>query len=774
LHFQLTGAARVIEALEPRTFLSRTILVDVTATGPTHDGTSWTTAYNDLQAALTSAIPGDEIRVADGTYYPTATTDRTKTLQLKNGVSIFGGYAGYGDAAPDSRDVTLNQTILSGNIGSAAVSTDNSYRIVTGSGTTASAVLDGFTIRDGNANGASPYISGAGLFNSSGSPTIRTCRFLNNAANNGGAVLNTGSSPQFVECEFSGNSAVSAGGINNVLGSSPSFSSCTFSQNVSMNAGGAVSNDTNCNPTFVGCSFDSNSATLRGGAVYSINTSAPSFTDCSFTGNSVTSNSGFAGAIYNSHTVSTLLRCEFTGNTSAGDAGALYADFSTPSGLDWNMTDCVFVRNSTADEGGVMYANARVRALRCAFYGNSAWRGGAVSLNNHSFEFTNCIFVGNVAGSNGGAALVTNSGSLFSNCTFANNAAPSGGGGAIYRGGGSSTSPIILRNSILWGNTASHDPAMLSAAFTPAPVITNTDFQGGTSGTGNIDADPLLRRTPNEGPDGVWMTVDDDYGDLRLQSASPAIDAGDNTFVPSGVTTDFDGNPRTIDVPGPHDPGAIVDMGAHEKTLPLTIIVDSLTTDRTVPTLILTFSSAVQQSSLSAADVTFYGAQTYSGDSVVQQVSYDPATYTASFALNALPSGNYRASIQMNAVLDSAGDGLAQDHDASFFIFAADGDHNRAVDIQDFNLLAVNFGTSGKSFSQGNYDYSPDGKVTILDFNVLATNFGKHLDPPAGSSAVSAPLQTVSLGEVNSTSPSQGWLNSSTDDTNLLSDIGLV
>jgi hypothetical protein len=32
----------------------------------------------------------------------------------------------------------------------------------------------------------------------------------------------------------------------------------------------------------------------------------------------------------------------------------------------------------------------------------------------------------------------------------------------------------------------------------------------------------------------------------------------------------------------------------------------------------------------------------------------------------------------------------------------------------------------------------------------------------------------MAIGEVNRTAPAQGWLNSSTDDTNLLSDIGLV
>ena len=57
-------------------------------------------------------------------------------------------------------------------------------------------------------------------------------------------------------------------------------------------------------------------------------------------------------------------------------------------------------------------------------------------------------------------------------------------------------------------------------------------------------------------------------GNLRLQLTSPAIDAGDNTAVPSGITSDLEGNPRFVDIPSNPDTGRgtppIVDMGAYE------------------------------------------------------------------------------------------------------------------------------------------------------------------------------------------------------------------
>ena len=108
------------EALEDRRLLS-TIYVDASSPGPTHNGTSWGNAYADLRMALGPAVSGDTINVADGTYKPTATTDRTKSFQLKTGVGIYGGYAGYGAGNLDARDVEAYPTILSGEIGVAGV-----------------------------------------------------------------------------------------------------------------------------------------------------------------------------------------------------------------------------------------------------------------------------------------------------------------------------------------------------------------------------------------------------------------------------------------------------------------------------------------------------------------------------------------------------------------------------------------------------------------------------------------------------------------------------
>jgi hypothetical protein len=53
----------------PRAVLGRILYVDDDASGPP-DGSSWATAFQHLQDALAGAQAGDEIRVAQGTYYP--------------------------------------------------------------------------------------------------------------------------------------------------------------------------------------------------------------------------------------------------------------------------------------------------------------------------------------------------------------------------------------------------------------------------------------------------------------------------------------------------------------------------------------------------------------------------------------------------------------------------------------------------------------------------------------------------------------------------------
>ena len=155
-----------------------TIYVDQNATGAAN-GQDWVDAYTSVQTALSNAIPGDTIDVAQGDYSPGDTA--TSTFQLADGVTLQGGFKTGGAAVPNP---SMYPTVLDG--------TDSAYHVVTGSGTNYTAVLQGFTIQGGNASGdgtnADDSYFGGGLLIDGGSPTISDCTFTANSAVSGGAI----------------------------------------------------------------------------------------------------------------------------------------------------------------------------------------------------------------------------------------------------------------------------------------------------------------------------------------------------------------------------------------------------------------------------------------------------------------------------------------------------------------------------------------------------------------------------------------------------------
>jgi hypothetical protein len=265
------------------------IFVDADAIGA-NDGMSWANAFNCLQNALIIAQEGDEIWVAEGTYKPDESAevifgDRTAKFSLRNGVAIKGGYAGYGGAAPNRRNVRLYETILSGDVNIVGDNSDNSYHVVTGSGTDANAVLDGFTITAGNANGANTYRKGGGMYNYAGSPTVVNCMFRwNSAIDYGGGMYNWGySSPMVTSCTFSGNSAgQDGGGMSNYDYSSPIVTNCTFTGNSAGNYGGGMHNSESSSPTLTNCILWADSAPA-GPEIYN-SASTPTVTYCDVEG----------------------------------------------------------------------------------------------------------------------------------------------------------------------------------------------------------------------------------------------------------------------------------------------------------------------------------------------------------------------------------------------------------------------------------------------------------------------------------------------------------
>ena len=244
------------------------IYVDADASGE-NNGTSWDNAYTNLRTALNNAPSGSQVWVAEGTYTPSQ-DNRELSFQLKNAVAVYGGFSG-SETELDRRNLVENQTILSGEIGDTSTIDDNSYHVVNASDVTNSTILDGFTIRDGNANGEVNLLSidsvGGGIFSNNSHAVFNNLRLENNRAINAGGVYVDGTSSHiFTNIDFVGNSATDqAGAVFSERGNLFFFDS-NFRNNTAPNGGGAIFT-TESSIYIEGATFDGNETNESGGAI---------------------------------------------------------------------------------------------------------------------------------------------------------------------------------------------------------------------------------------------------------------------------------------------------------------------------------------------------------------------------------------------------------------------------------------------------------------------------------------------------------------------------
>jgi hypothetical protein len=203
-----------------------------------NDGSSWENAFISLQSALDKAKPGDEVWVAQGVYKPG--NSRTDSFELKDGVSVYGGFAG-NEISLEQRDIEKNVTYLSGDIGKKRDNSDNNYTVVKLSNDS-TATLDGFIIQDGNSND-----DGGGVYND-GNLTLKNAVVRYNLADDsGGGIYNNGTIDiidSTVHTNFAnGNSSTSGGGglINTATWAT--ITNSIFYNNGAKNGGG-IRNDT--------------------------------------------------------------------------------------------------------------------------------------------------------------------------------------------------------------------------------------------------------------------------------------------------------------------------------------------------------------------------------------------------------------------------------------------------------------------------------------------------------------------------------------------------
>jgi parallel beta-helix repeat protein len=214
-------------------------------------GMSWRFAYRDLQDALERAVSGNQIWVARGTYKPTVPSGTGATFNLLDDVPIYGGFAGYENSLAQRNWIT-NKTALDG--------MDELDYVVTASDVNATAIVDGFRIRNGTLSG---------IYTDNSSATIANCEIT---GNRDGVNCTSGSSVNIADCNIRGSSQY---GIYCNTGEIH-ISNCTVKQNV--DDGIKLSN---CELVVHNCTIKDNNAI----GVYTDGSSSGSITNNIISGN---------------------------------------------------------------------------------------------------------------------------------------------------------------------------------------------------------------------------------------------------------------------------------------------------------------------------------------------------------------------------------------------------------------------------------------------------------------------------------------------------------
>ena len=318
-----------------------------------------------------------------------------------SGVGVYGGFSAT-EAVRDQRNPAAYVTVLNGdlNANDRAVSTavdltgeptrsDNSFHVVTGTGADEPAVLDGFVITGGYANGAGTADGGgmlnAGDNNTVAHPTVINCMFeWNFASRNGGGLYNSRGDLTLSNCTFRHNHAnaiegssaseLGGGGMYN-FNANPVMSDCTFSLNTTA-AHGAGLHNYNGSPTIIHCHFDENKtmgtgSNSNGGGMFTRERGSPVIMNCTFTGNFAKWGGGMH-IVHGSEPI--IINCAFSGNVGVVSS----AGISLNAGGTGTTTiiNCTVSGNSTASTGIGAGIDARgssnLNLKNCVLWGNTS------------------------------------------------------------------------------------------------------------------------------------------------------------------------------------------------------------------------------------------------------------------------------------------------------------------------------------------------------------------------------------------------------------------
>jgi hypothetical protein len=569
---------------------AKIIYVDAAASAA-GNGSSWQTAYQYLQDALTDVSVSEqclEIHVAEGLYRPDqgpnlVAGDRYAVFRLPGDVTLRGGYAGFGAPDPNLWDPNVHRTVLTGDLAGNDLPvtdprylhedpsrSDNSACVAMVEQAGSDLLIEGITVtgaywdweRDAGHTSAGLYVRKRTDI------TIRNCTFTANAASGLDCFQCTAT---IVDCVFRGNGCDGGSGGALLFGGKYHILRCTFDRNWARAGGGIYAFDTYL--WMEECVFSRNTIDMM-------------------------TDGGLGGGLYASAWAhgSKLLRCQFYEN-AAPEGGAINLGGGTaivPSRIPKSMLlqDCTFRGNRAYNGGALCVHAAEFDFLGCRFSQNTASDGGAVSNRSAGTNFTECLFSANTALCSGACVyahgtknFVTRGGVktrydfdvTLTNCTLTANIAPEGRTITCSSWDSADIDTTLIGNCIL-----DNGPSEICNPRGSQIEICFSDVRGGADsvydpcqsvlwGQGNLDVAPLFADPGYWDPNGTLEDPNDDFfveGDYHLKSQAGRWDPAAGSWVVDDVTSPCidAGDPNSPIGEEPFPNGGRANLGAYGGT----------------------------------------------------------------------------------------------------------------------------------------------------------------------------------------------------------------